>query len=237
MIYPTRLAYTLFLLASPVVICVLFFPSYWLVAIALWSLLLLCFAFDLGATLAAKTTFSFAVPRTTPIGAKVGLEVLYEQFGLMSMRTSLFAEVSGPIAADKTRVHKLVKGRGKTAIELKSLARGVGVIKTLWAAPEGPLRLFRKVQKHAVEESVDIIPDYALIRGLALASLHTDKLEGAHWKKQRGDVGEFEMLAPYSTGAVLRQVDWKHSARHQALLVRRYRLERGSAHRIGIRSW
>src|SRR5262249_31560064 len=41
-----------------------------------------------------------------------------------------------------------------------------------------------------------------------------------------GDGGEFDSLTAYVPGMDVRAVDWKASARHRALRVRRFRLER-----------
>jgi len=70
-----------------------------------------------------------------------------------------------------------------------------------------------------------LAPDTPELRELLLEHFGAQRFGGVHVERRIGDGGEFDALEAYEPGMDLRSVDWKASARHQALRVRRFRVE------------
>src|SRR5690606_7204503 len=75
--------------------------------------------------------------------------------------------------------------------------------------------------------AVKVVPNAKRVRDLAIAHFGAQPLRGGiKIERRAGDGGEFDAMVGYSNGMDVRQIDWKSSARHQDLRVRRYRVER-----------
>lgn len=105
--------------------------------------------------------------------------------------------------------------------------RGEARIEALWLRWTGPLGLVRRVVKHPVDRAVAIVPNIRAVQQAALRLLHArDFIAGVRPRKFIGDGSAFDALEEYRPGHDHRAMDWKASARHRKLIVRRFEAER-----------
>jgi uncharacterized protein (DUF58 family) len=111
-------------------------------------------------------------------------------------------------------------------IALTARRRGRIHLDALWFRWAGPLRLGRFIRRVPLDAVVDVVPNVHGSGGTDLRVLAEDALHGVKPQTQRGEGTEFDALRDYAPGHDLRQVDWKHSARHRKLLCKEFRTER-----------
>ena len=109
--------------------------------------------------------------------------------------------------------------------QLKPLRRGEGRLKTLWLRWTGPLGLMWIQRAVGLDRPVPILPDIQSVREDAVRLFQRDANAGLHMQLNRGIGSEFHALRDFQTGHDPRQIDWKQSARHNALIVREFRVE------------
>ena len=91
----------------------------------------------------------------------------------------------------------------------------------------GPLRLFRRVYRIDNREKFRVLPNFRAVSRYALMAV-ADKAGrlGIRQVRRRGSGMEFSHLREYRNGDLIRQIDWKASARRQKLISREYEDER-----------
>lgn len=90
-----------------------------------------------------------------------------------------------------------------------------------------PWGLWRERRRGGTAQTLRVYPNFAGIsRYIALAT--DDRLGhmGVRRHRRRGEGSDFHQLREYRVGDTLRQVDWKATARHRALIAREYQDER-----------
>lgn len=111
-------------------------------------------------------------------------------------------------------------------IPLTPKRRGTARVERLWLRWRGPLGLMQRERIEAVGADIPVIPDINAVRQSAIRFTSRDALFGFKPQSQQGEGSEFEALRDYVPGLDHRSIDWKHSARHRALVCKEFRAER-----------
>lgn len=200
-------------------------PRLWVGVVGLWAVLGVATLTDLFTLFRARPKLAAQVPATAGVGGRVSLDVELDVRSWKTLRGTLRPEVDAPLRTDEDAQVAAADGITLHEVTLEAPHRGRGVVHALWSRIDGPLGLFRRIDRHSVESSVDVVPNAERVRELALAHFGSQPLGGVHLQKRVGDGGELDSLEAYQPGMDLRKVDWKSSARHQQLQVRRFRVE------------
>lgn len=89
-----------------------------------------------------------------------------------------------------------------------------------------PLGLWWVRQKLSAAASVPVYPDFSMLETDGLRASHPhSRLLGTRRRPRRGEGLEFHQLREYQPGDTLRQIDWKATARRNALISREYQEE------------
>ena len=199
--------------------------SLWPVPVALWAALLVFGLADAWVLAHARPAIAVDVPETAGVGADLWARVALQLNTPRALRAALRPEVSSPLLPAED-VHALAAhGRTEHALALRVPRRGGGSLDAIWLRLDGPFRLMRRIERHATAAPVAVVPNAERVRELLLEHFGAQRFGGIHVERRIGDGGEFDALESYQPGMDLRSVDWKASARHQALRVRRFRVE------------
>jgi len=202
---------------------------------ATWPLVILGWCFVAGVSLLEMRILSCRKPElqfTMPYSAGVG-----NPFSLdISLRCSLKALIACEVHAETRKPLRLVKntfgdvrsGNNKLSLEFIGEARGKGALQAVWIRLKGPFGLFYRVFRIDCGNSeIAIVPSIERVKEIILKHFGSRALHGGvRLERFTGQGSSFDTLEPYLPGHNYRDVDWKASARHQALHVRRYRIER-----------
>ncbi len=109
---------------------------------------------------------------------------------------------------------------------LRPARRGAAKLTNLWARWTGPLGLARKQRRTRLDIEIPIVPNIRWVKEEAVRLYARDSDFGVKAQIERGDGSEFDALREFSTGMDRRAIDWKHSARHRALLAKEFKTER-----------
>lgn len=104
--------------------------------------------------------------------------------------------------------------------------RGAGMIEAFWLRWRGPLGLALRQTVARQDHAVAITPDIRSVRKEAIRLFSRTASFGEKIQLDRADGSEFEALRDFAPGMDRRAIDWKQSARHQALLAKEFRAER-----------
>ncbi|MEM1417676.1 MAG: DUF58 domain-containing protein [Myxococcota bacterium] len=198
----------------------------WPLVLGLWGALLLGGLADAIVLARARPEVLADVPATAGVGddLEVGVEVRHR--APQGLKLALRPEVRTPLAAgEDVRFEAPAGAVGNARLVVPAPRRGAGGLEALWSRVEGPLGLLERIERHPIGAPVAVVPNAERVRELLLAHFGAQQLGGVHVTKRVGEAGELDSLEAYQPGMDLRQVDWKSSARHQALRVRRHRLE------------
>lgn len=120
-----------------------------------------------------------------------------------------------------------VSGAAEVDLPLVPVRRGTAAVHAVWLRWQGPLGLVQRVVRHPLDLALPVVPDIRAVRAAALRSGAVQaQLAGLKEQRYVGDGSELESLHEYRAGLDHRAMDWKASARHRKLLVRRFRAER-----------
>ncbi|MEM7607267.1 MAG: DUF58 domain-containing protein [Myxococcota bacterium] len=219
-----RFLVLLFLSVAAAIAVIVAGSAYWPVAALTWGVLGLALAFDALIVWQAKPELAVSIPKTAGVGADldIGLALTLKRGPLpLTIRT----EVESPLGRAKDARVKALAGSSTHRVAIPCPLRGEGRIAAFWTRLEGPLRLAQRVDRHAIDETVTVVPNAERIRSLAMAHFGAQRAAGSHLQRRVGDGGELDSLEAYEPGMDLRKVDWKSTARHQKLQVRRFRVE------------
>jgi uncharacterized protein (DUF58 family) len=207
---------------------VLVHPLAWAAVVAMWAAVGLGVLFDLWVLWRSRPALTPRVPSAVGVGDTAQVPVGFALGGRVPLSATLRPEVDEPLAPGADVEVRLPPGESEAEVPLLAPQRGAGELRALWLRLSGPLGLVRRVERVPVSSgAIRVIPNARRVRELALAHFGAQPLGGGLKVERRaGDGGEFDAMATYVHGMDVRKVDWKSSARHQDLHVRRYRLER-----------
>ncbi len=226
---PTSRLLALVLLTLPVAFVPLAWEPAWPLVALLWAVLLGAVAVDLAVLSRVSLRARIARPHSVGVGTSFRAAATLDLGIPMGLLAHVRTETALPVeSADGVRRVPLARGENEVALSLFADRRGRGALRALWLKLFGTLGLVAKVVR--VDEGagpIAVVPDVARVDREAMEVLGSEALlSGMKRERWAGDGGEFESLSAYSLGMDTRAVDWKASARHMALRVRRYRLER-----------
>ena len=203
-------------------------PLAWTVVVALWVALAVALGIDLVALLRGRPRVEPAVPEVAFVGDRLRVPVILSLSGGTTLGATLRAEVDDPLAPGPDVVLRVAPGESEASLHVDARRRGTGALSAVWLRLEGPLGLLRRIARVPVASAaVKVVPNAKRVRDLAIAHFGAQPLRGGiKIERRAGDGGEFDAMVGYSNGMDVRQIDWKSSARHQDLRVRRYRVER-----------
>lgn len=226
---PTPRLLALVLLTLPVAFVPLGVPAAWPLIAVIWAVLFAAVALDLAVL--SRVSLRAKISRPTSVGVGTTFHAAAKiDLGIpIGLPASVRTETALPVESDDG-VRHLRLGKGENEIPLKLFAdrRGRGALSALWLRLEGTLGLVARITR--IEDgagAIAVVPDVARVDREAIEVLGSEAmLSGMKRERWAGDGGEFESLSSYSLGMDTRAVDWKASARHMSIRVRRYRLER-----------
>ncbi len=199
----------------------------WLVFAGMWGLLCLGIGWDLGRLVFRRPRIESSLPSAVGVGDDFRADLAIDCPSGVSLRTTLRGETAAPLEAGADIAHRLPPGASQLELPLRANRRGTGALEAVWIQFEGPLGLLRRIIRVPVSAGpVQVVPSVQRVQRFVLEHFGAQRFEtGAHVERFRGEGGEFDALEGYAPGMDVRNVDWKASARHWALRVRRYRLE------------
>lgn len=213
----------LFVAAIPIVVA----PAMWIVVVAWWFCIALAMAID-GACLLPIVTMRVDAPESVGVGDVCTVRVAMETASRLALASALRLEVDLPLEATGQGSIEFKGATGVTEFELSAEHRGEGGVTAVWLSRRGPLGLMARVTRTPIESCrVRVVPNAARAAEQAILALGgTVWLGGVKHDRRPGAGSEYDALVPYAPGMDLRNVDWKSSARHHALRVRRFRHEK-----------
>ncbi len=229
MIQPTRRAVVLLALGAPVALAVgVLAPGLWLTGLA-WLLFVLALV-GTDAALAAPRealTLQVTAPATVSVSGRAALAVraAFARRAPRRVETTLDLDprlrLSSPRASAEVR-----SGVGEARFEAEPVRRGAAPLRAAWARWTGPLGLAGRQAEVRLDQTIDVTPDIAGVKDEAIRLFSREHLHGLRTQLDTGDGAEFHALREFQPGMDIRSIDWKQSARHNALLSRENRAER-----------
>lgn len=200
----------------------------WVLFAVMWGALALALGWDLGALWTRRVSVAGRAPARVGVGDEFTLALEVELPARAPMHATLRGEAAPPLELVGDVALRLLPGTSRVELPLRADRRGSGTVRAVWFAFDGPLGLLRRIVRVPLEvEPVHVVPSMRRVRRMLLEHFGGSRFEaGVHVERFRGEGGEFDTLETYVPGMDLRGVDWKATARHQALSVRRFRLER-----------
>ncbi len=202
--------------------------SFWPLAAAWWAALAGGAFLDAWALARAGRPPRVECEGTAGVGDSVRAELELENPLPFPLRGEVLLEVSPPLEGGEKEGFRLLAGGCRLMKEIGAPRRGEGALEAVWIGLRGPLGFLRLARRHPLEgKKIRVLPNLRRVRKMLLAFSPRAQLRGGVVPLPlRGEGGEFDTLEAYVPGMDPRAVDWKASARHHSLVVRRYRLER-----------
>ena len=199
----------------------------WLVFAGMWAVLLAALGWDLGRLVFRRPRVEVDVPASVGVGDNFYANLAVTCPAEVALGTVVRAETDAPLEVAGDVARRLPPGESRIELPLRAHRRGAGGLQAVWLRFEGPLGLLRRVVRVPVTvDPVRVVPSVQRVHRFVLEHFGVSRFEsGVHVERFRGEGGEFDALEGYVPGMDLRNVDWKASARHRALRVRRFRLE------------
>lgn len=116
-------------------------------------------------------------------------------------------------------------GSHRFTMKITARRRGEAEIRAVWVRVTGPMGLLESVHRVPVGRSIRVSPNPVAVRQLSIAAKSKSAHAGGMPAVTTGAGTEFDELRPYVAGMDSRSIDWKSSARHRELRIRRYRQE------------
>jgi len=230
MIRPTKFAALLFACAVPLALLIVSaFPSGWIFAIDYALLVLLAIAGDgLLACRPKSLIFRAEIPDYLLVGADGAITVTAEARGHgRRVMLEVLPDIIG--YADPALILSMMLEpglRGDARLRVTPRRRGRLTIERIWLRWHGPLRLTQFVRRVPMDRAIDVLPNIHGLHGDGLKFFAKEALFGIRVQRDRGEGTEFDSLRDYVPGLDKRFIDWKHSARHQELVCKEFRVER-----------
>lgn len=143
-----------------------------------------------------------------------------------------------PVAGARAEAHEALGGltrfnvaqvaddQAEGAITLHAGRRGLFPVAALWLRWPSPLALWEVVARLPLDTTLRVVPNIRPVVSGAIDVQVRSELYGVKDTVNRGEGSEFHQLVEFTTGMDTRSIDWKHSARHSALVAKEMRAER-----------
>ena len=201
-------------------------PSLWVVPAIMWTALGGAMGFDAWILWRARPALKANPPAALGVGDTFEIPVELELRATpASLHATLRSEVEPPLASAGDTNLKAGAGKTHQVVRIDAVRRGEGALSAVWSRVEGPLGTMRRIERHDLSLPIRVIPNAERVRELAVAHFGAQPSSGSHVQRRAGDGGELDYLEAYQLGMDLRKVDWKSTARHQNLQIRRFRSE------------
>jgi uncharacterized protein (DUF58 family) len=229
-IYPTRRAILLTAAGAPVSMLIgVVGPGWWLAGVA-WIVVVFGLV-ALDALLAGSRQamrLDLTAPGSLSVGApaEVRIEAAFERGRAPAVLEWALGTGERLEVTPRRGAFELQEGRGGVVTSARPVRRGEAVFERLWARWRGPLGLAWKQRSDALEHTAPVTPDVRAVREEAIRLFSRDAPFGVKPELDQGDGSEFQALREFQTGMDTRTIDWKHSARHGALVAKEFRTER-----------
>ena len=164
-------------------------------------------------------------PALLYVGAADDMEIVLTAGGGLRPSTVEAALDVGPLLHPPVRQRaRLVPGETqRLAFALTPKRRGMAEVHRLWLRWRGPLNLIQRQRVHALDLALPIQPNIRAVGSAAIRLNYLGSLLGDKPQTRVGGGSEFEAMRAYVPGLDHRAIDWKHSARHHALICKEYR--------------
>lgn len=227
MVPTNRLLFALLGMA-PLSIAPLAFEWTWLVLVASWIALGIVLGVEVAVLHATRVELEVARPTATGVGSATALSYEFRIVALRPVRLRLRAIGSAPLLAPPPADLRLSPGANRYSLELEATRRGKGSFDATWLEIRGPLGLVARIEERREGTGpISVVPDLARVDRATVEILGSQLFAGGLKRERLGGEGsELESLQVYAPGMDLRAVDWKASARHQQLRIRRFHVER-----------
>jgi len=199
----------------------------WVAFAGMWVVLLGALGWDLGRLVFRRPRIHAKVPPSVGVGDDFCADLAVTCPSGVALGTVVRGEAEAPLETVRDVKQRILPGESRVELPLRANRRGEGSLQAVWLRFDGPLGLLRRVVRVPIEgDPVRVVPSVQRVHRFVLEHFGASRFEsGAHVERFRGEGGEFDALEGYAPGMDLRNVDWKASARHWALRVRRFRLE------------
>ncbi|MEO6712606.1 MAG: DUF58 domain-containing protein [Mycobacteriales bacterium] len=134
-----------------------------------------------------------------------------------------------PSAGSRPRVHHAVVPAGERRLAITTLIptrRGDRRAERITVRSLGPLGLAGRQGRHVVPWTVRVLPPFNSRKHLPERLARLRQLDGLVTVNRRGQGTEFDSLREYVEGDDVRSIDWRATARRDAVVVRTWRPER-----------
>jgi uncharacterized protein (DUF58 family) len=225
---PTPRLLILLLIGAPLAIVPLAYEPAWIALVALWMVLGVALGLELAMLGTARIGVKLLRPAHAGVGGVVRARASFDLRAAVPLSASVRAITDPPLSAPAPLEVEIPKGTSELPIELHAERRGTGALRELWLRLRGPLGLLARIERSDDGAGdVAVVPDVERVDRTTMEVLGAQPLlSGLKREKWTGEGGEFESLQAYTLGMDLGAVDWKASARHQSLRVRRFHVER-----------
>jgi uncharacterized protein (DUF58 family) len=205
---------------------VLLHPWTWVLLAVLWGVVAVLVLVDAWSLLDAVPGFAVILPNSVGVGETVAADVRIVPRATRRVALTLRCETLGSLDAGDD-VDLVTEGRPLAhVLPLAAPCRGPGGLAAVWVRASGSLGLLHRIARTPIDAVTRVQPSLAAVRRLAIPPRVPDRRAGAHVVRRRQGSGtEFDEVQVYTTGMDIRTIDWKASARHGELRVRRFRLE------------
>ncbi|HEX5495199.1 MAG TPA: DUF58 domain-containing protein, partial [Mycobacteriales bacterium] len=204
-------------------------PFGWLPLAAVWAALLAGAAFDLSwAARVADLRMDRSGARTARQLDTVTVTLTVTNTGRRRLR-GVLRDAWVPSAGAQPRVHRVdipAGERRRFTVTLTPTRRGDRIPAQVTVRSVGPLGLAARQRRHDVPWVVRVLPPFTSRKFLPEKLARLRQLDGAVALNRRGQGTEFDSLRDYVDGDDVRSIDWRATARRDAVVVRTWRPER-----------
>jgi uncharacterized protein (DUF58 family) len=197
-------------------------PAYWYAGlIAVVFVLALTIVDALALVPAPLMPVSVHGPHSASVGQSITLEVVTGAVARAEVRLEPDARLIADPAPAALR-------RGRQSFAFDAVRRGISPVGAVWLRWAGPFGMVWRQRRVAIDHDIAIVPDIRPVRAEAMRLFRRDLPAGETIQLDKGAGAEFQALAAFRPGMDHRAIDWKHSARHGALIVREFQIERNN---------
>jgi uncharacterized protein (DUF58 family) len=166
-------------------------------------------------------------PKLLYIGEEDPLDMsLQVQHPRRGFKLDLVADFNERVAPVPPTVITISQVATLASIPIKAVSRGLAELKSVTLRWAGPLGLMANQYKLALDISLPVVPNTRAVAREAARIEFNDAILGLKQQRRKGQGTEFEALREFGQGSDRRHIDWKHSARHDKLLVKEFDTER-----------